>query len=233
MKILSVKLFLLLVLIAGHAGAQNFEGTIKYSLKISLPEKQRSEMQQYAMMMPTGFEITTKNSLSKMKLLTTGGTMMELISEHTKKENFMLDHTNKKAYKLPEEPKSETAKSDSKPKVTKTSETETIAGYKCTKYIIEEPNSKSVQHIWTTKDIKIPVGAFSNSFGNKSGKMMMIDGVEGLPLKMIVTEHGTTSEVTATAVAKGKVNEEDLKVPSGYAVEPFDPAMIGRMMMGK
>jgi hypothetical protein len=233
MKILSVKLFILFVLIAGHVGAQNFEGTIKYSLKITLPEKQRSEMQQYAMMMPTGFEITTKNSLSKMKLLTTGGTMMELVSEHTKKENYMLDHTNKKAYKLPDDTNAETTTADSKPKVTKTSETETIAGYKCTKYIIEEPNSKSVQHVWTTKDIKIPVSAFSNNFGNKSGKMMMIDGVEGLPLKMYVNEHGTTSEVVATQVTKGKVEDKDLKVPTGYAIEPFDPAMIGRMMMGR
>jgi hypothetical protein len=28
-------------------------------------------------------------------------------------------------------------------------------------------------------------------------------------------------------------NEEDLKVPSGYAIEPFNPAMIGKMMMGR
>jgi preprotein translocase subunit Sec63 len=168
-----------------------------------------------------------------MKLLTTGGTMMELISEHTKKENYMLDHTNKKAYKLPDDSKSDITNPDAKPKVTKTSETETIAGYKCTKYIIEEPNSKSVQQVWTTKDIKIPVGAFSNSFGNKSSKVMMIEGVEGLPLKMIVNEHGTTSEVVATEITKDKVNEADLKVPSGYAIEPFDPAIIGRMMMGR
>jgi hypothetical protein len=233
MKIISVKLLFLFVLIAGHVGAQNFEGTIKYSIKITMPEKQRNEMQQYAAMMPTGFEIATKSSHSKMKILTTGGTMMELISEHTKKENFMLDHTNKKAYKMPEESKSKITNPDSKPKVTKTSETETIAGYKCTKYIIEESNGKLVQHVWTTKDITIPVGAFSNSLGNRSSKMMMIDGVEGLPLKMFINEHGTTSEVIATSVNKSKVDETDLKVPAGYAIEPFDPAIIGRMMMGR
>lgn len=233
MRITSIKLIAFLLLIAGQAWAQNFEGTIKYAMNINLPEKQRKEMEQmgYAMMMPTGFEITTKNSLSRMKMHNAGGVMMEIVSEHDKKENYMLDHKGKKAYKLPEE--SQTSTSKAKPKVTKTGETQTIAGYKCTKYLVEESNGKAVQQIWASKDLKIPAGAFSRGIAGKGGQALFIEGVDGLPLKMVVTENGTTSEVVATAVSKAKITDADLQVPSGYAIEPFDPAVIGRMMMGK
>lgn len=167
-----------------------------------------------------------------MKMLNAGGVMMEIVSQHDKKENYMLYHTGKKAYKLPEESQTDQTNKP-KPKVTKTSETETIAGYKCTKYLVEESNSKVAQQIWATKDIKIPMGAFSSGMANRSSRAMLIEGIDGLPLKMIVTENGTTSEVVATAVNKSKIDNTELQVPAGYAIEPFDPAVIGRMMMGK
>jgi hypothetical protein len=232
MKTLSIKILTLLLLISGALLAQDFEGSIKYAMKVTLPEKQRKEMEQmgYSTMMPNGFEITTKNTVSRMKMFNGKGVMMEIVSQHDKKENYMLDHAEKKAYKLPAEtPKSADAP---KPKVTKTSETETIAGYKCTKYLVEEPNRKSVQHVWVTKDLKVPVAAFSGGIGSRSSTMM-IDGIEGLPLKITFTENGNASEIVATAVNKTKLNTADLQLPSGYAIEPFNPAMIGKMMMGR
>lgn len=232
MKILSIKILSLLLLLSGGLCAQDFEGTIKYAMKVTLPEKQRKEMEQmgYSSMLPNGFEITTKNTVSRMKMFNTKGVLMEIVSQHDKKENYMLDHAEKKAYKLPAEtPKSPDAP---KPKITKTSETETIAGYTCTKYLVEEPNGKSVQHVWVTKDLKVPVAAFSGGIGSKSSSMI-IDGIEGLPLKITFTDNGNASEMVATAVKKEKLNTSDLQLPSGYAIEPFNPALIGRMMMGR
>jgi hypothetical protein len=155
--------------------------------------------------------------------------MMEIVSIDDKKESYMLDHKEKKAYKMPAE---STEEQGSKPKVTKTSESATIAGHKCTKYVIEYPNQKTVQHIWAANDIKIPASAFKNSLGGSRGGSLFMEGVDGVPLKMTVTDQGTTSEMTAIEVVKTKLNTTDLQVPSGYAIEPFSAAAMSRMMMG-
>jgi hypothetical protein len=234
MKKAPLTLLILLLFVCSWASAQNFEGTIKYQMKISLPAEQQKEMDKlaqmgYPMQLPTGMEVSTKTPVARMKMLNSKGVMMEIVSIDDKKESYMLDHKEKKAYKMPAE---STEEQGSKPKVTKTSESATIAGHKCTKYVIEYPNQKTVQHIWAANDIKIPASAFKNSLGGSRGGSLFMEGVDGVPLKMTVTDQGTTSEMTAIEVVKTKLNTTDLQVPSGYAIEPFSAAAMSRMMMG-
>jgi hypothetical protein len=233
MKKISLLLVCLLLLISGWASAQNFEGTIKYTMKVNLPKEQQEQMDKmaqmgYAVPIPTGFEISSKSPLTRMKMLNGKGLLMEFVSIEDKKESYLLNHKEKKAYKMPEETDTDEA---GKPKVTKTGETATIAGHKCTKYVVEYPNQKTIQHIWAANDIKLPVSAFKNSMSGSRGSLFM-EGIDGVPLKMSVTDSGSTSEMTATEVSRTKLNTSDLQVPAGYAIEPFNAAAITRMMMG-
>ena len=234
MKNTSLPLLLFLLLVSCLASAQSFEGTIKYNMKVNLPKEQQEQLDKmaqmgYAVPMPTGFEITSKAPVTKMKMLNGKSTFMEFVTLDDKKESYLLNHKEKKAYKMPEE----SEKSEgTKPKVTKTSESTTIAGYKCTKYIVEYANQKTTQHIWAATDIKMPASAFKNSMGGNRGGSLFMEGIEGVPLKMTVTENGSTSEMTATEVNRAKLNIADLQVPAGYTVEPFNAAAMTRMMMG-
>jgi hypothetical protein len=233
MKITSLKLLILLLFVCGWASAQNFEGTIKYAMKINLPAEQQKEIDKmaqmgYAMPMPTGFEVSAKAPLARMKMLSSKGVLMEIVSLDDKKESYMLDHKEKKAYKMPAESQKEES---NKPKVIKTNETATIAGYKSTKYIVEYADKSIVQHIWAANDLKIPASAFKNSMSGGRGGSLFMEGIEGVPLKMTVSDKGSTSEMIATEVTKAKLNTADLQVPSGYTIEPFNAAAMSRMMM--
>lgn len=233
MKFTSLTFVFFLLLMGSWATAQNFEGTIKYTMKINLPAEQQKELDKmaqmgYAVPMPTGFQISSKAPVTRMKMLNAKGLLMEFVSIDNKNENYLLDHKEKKAYKMPQE----TEKNESsKPKVTKTNEYATIAGHKCTKYTVEYANQKSVQHIWAANDIRMPASAFKNGIGSGAGGSLFMEGIEGVPLKMSVTDSGTTSEMTATEVSRTKINLSDLQVPAGYAIEPFSAAAMTRMMM--
>lgn len=234
MKASSSILLILLLFVCGWATAQGFEGTIRYSMKINLPAEQQKELDKmaqmgYAVPMPSGFELNFKAPVARFKMFNTKGLLMEFVTIDDKNENFLLDHKEKKAYKMP----AETQKTDNvKPKVTKTSETATIAGYKCTKYVVEYTDRKTTQHIWAANDMKISASAFKNSLSSGRGATLFMEGIEGVPLKMTITDNGTTSEMLATEVNKAKLNVADLQVPAGYKVEPFNAAAMSRMMMG-
>lgn len=226
MSKLKIKTILFLLLISQAVWAQNFEGTIVYKMAMNFSEQQKKEMAQMEQMgysMPTGFEVSSKNTNAIMKVMNTKGTMMEMITSGDKNESFLLDRNEKKAYKMP----AESANSTAKLKVTKTDEFETIAGYKCRKYIIEGNGGGMTQHVWASPQLKMPVPKFSSGLG---GGLAMIEGVEGIPLKMVVKGGGNSSEIVATAVNKTKINTDDLKVPSNYTVEPFNPMVIAKMM---
>jgi hypothetical protein len=219
---------LVLLLIACQASmAQSLSGTIKYDVKIDIPEKNKQEMQKYGIAMPTGMELSTNGTNAKMKMTSSAGTMMEVL--HTVKESYFLDSKNKKAYKLPENmgPQGQ----GPKPTVTKTEEFETIAGHKCRKYIIEKGGSK--EFVWATADYKIsPAMLASLSRRGPGGDNSYMKEIEGIPLKMITNERGNKMEMTAVSISESAPSEKDLSVPSDYTVEPFSPAVMGMMMGG-
>lgn len=96
-----------------------------------------------------------------------------------------------------------------KPAIKKTSETKTIAGYKCVKYIVT--TDETVVNIWTTNDL---VAA-------KDGMQYVNEEIPGFPLEFEASVMGMSLVGTASEVQKGlgKSNKKELfsmAIPSGY-----------------
>lgn len=51
----------------------------------------------------------------------------------------------------------------------------------------------------------------------------LLAGQEGLPLRVVRSTAAGTVTATAVTVQKGSVNPDDVRMPSGYRVAPFDP----------
>jgi Domain of unknown function (DUF4412) len=151
-------------------------------------------------MMPAGFIIKIKggNTVTKMD----GGMMaMEQIYLKDKGQSYIINREGKTYSAMPTAPPGQTATSTSTPpKVTKTSETTTILGYTCTKYLVEmtERGRTITESIWTTTDIKnVDFKDFAKHRVGR-GQSIYYDGMEGVPLRvqMSTAEGNTTMEVT-------------------------------------
>lgn len=109
--------------------------------------------------------------------------------------------------------------SQEKPKVTKTSETTTILGHKCTKYIIEtkESTGKSITtNYWSTTEIKeIDMKALAKQQMSKDQTFVYPD-VEGVPLKMEVKMPQGVMVMEVTELRKQSIPSSELALPAGY-----------------
>jgi hypothetical protein len=101
--------------------------------------------------------------------------------------------------------------------VTKTTETATILGYRCTKYLIEnkDPKKGLIQEIWTTTDFTaFDLRSFRNQkFGRNS---WYFEGVEGVPLRMVAQNDDGDVTIEAIAIEKRQQKAEDFSVPADY-----------------
>lgn len=106
--------------------------------------------------------------------------------------------------------------------VSKTGETKTISGYKCTKYLIKE-NGKEFGILWTTTNVP-DFGAMQNDFKAFSQRMASLTTmrgaqmatamkkIDGFPIQTTIA--GMT--MTVTKVEKRSVAASDFDVPTGY-----------------
>ncbi|MEN8927335.1 MAG: DUF4412 domain-containing protein, partial [Flavobacteriales bacterium] len=129
------------------ATAQKFEGEITYKISYSdLP----AEMEMYKAMLPAKSVILMKNEKSVTEQNTMGIMKMKIISNSkTMKTSILMDMMGKKIV-MESDSDSEETKSDLE--VTKTSETKTIAGYKCKKAIVKDKDGNEMVY-WYTKDL--------------------------------------------------------------------------------
>jgi hypothetical protein len=121
-------------------------------------------------------------------------------------------------------------KSGSSAKVTKTEEFETIAGHKSRKYIVETGRGK--QEIWATPDYKMSPTMLANMTRRGPGDTSFMKEIDGVPLKISSTEQGNSFEMVAKSITDAKPSSSDMSLPSDFAVEPFNPAVLGMMMGG-
>lgn len=185
----------------------------------------------YASMMPTA----TKLSFHDGKILTqiqggmTAAIVGDILTIPDQKVTYYIIHSEKKAYKTKMDESQEDAKVDYT--VTKTKETATILGYKCTKYKITTKGAdgkESVMYLWTTTEI-----ANAKPSGKHAGNGLFKDGVEGFTLKMEMNgdmngqKYGMVN--TATEVSKEALKASDFEVPSGYTIVEGLPAMLEMM----
>lgn len=170
-------------------------------------------------MMPRGMVIKVKgdNSISRME----GGMMdgMEILNQKDK-PSYRIDRANKRYTKMGD-PKNIPggAASTAEPKITKTSETATIAGYNATKYVVEmtERGQKMTQYLWYTTDIKdFDFKKMADQHRNPNGGQMFYSQIDGVPLKVEVAMPQGNMIMEVTEIKRESIPQADVSIPAGF-----------------
>ncbi|HEU5290895.1 MAG TPA: DUF4412 domain-containing protein [Cyclobacteriaceae bacterium] len=167
-------------------------------------------------MMPTGFVVKIKNSntLSVME----GGMMAGTETLYLKEKNqtYLINQSNK-TYTV-----FSNTGGGSNPhgevKVNKTSETQKILNYTCTKTIVTVTDKgKSIEQIfWTTQDIKdFDLKSLAKQRMD-SGQSMFYENIEGVPLKMEMTTPEAKMIMQVTEIKKETLPSSMFAVPAGF-----------------
>jgi len=167
-------------------------------------------------MMPTGVVVKIKgtNSLTSIQ----GGIMdkSEVLHIADKDQTYTINHSAK-TYMVMAKPT--TATSEEKPKITKTSETATILGHTCTKYVIEktEPNGQtSKTNYWATTEIKgIDLKALAKQQMSK-GQSIVYSEIDGVPLKIEMSMPQGTMTMEVQELKKESIPASTFTLPAGY-----------------
>jgi hypothetical protein len=151
--------------------------------------------------------------ITKVKGKNTRSEMGTTVFIHRTSENktYMLDTETKTYSEINSTP---TEPADSRVSVKKTSETTTINGYKCTKYLLNiEGSAMTTQWLWVTKDIK---DIDPSMFKGKGNENLFFNDVDGIPVKIeINTPQGkVTSEMTE--LKRVTLPDSDFQIPAGY-----------------
>jgi Domain of unknown function (DUF4412) len=105
-----------------------------------------------------------------------------------------------------------------KPTVTKTSETMTILGHPCTKYIVQmTEGSRTInQNLWATTDIKdIDIKNMrKQNFGR--GHSIFYDGMDGFPLRIESSMPQGNMVMEVTDISRGSLQASDFTIPSDF-----------------
>lgn len=194
-----------------------FEGTIKFKLNLV-----GEQAEQLAAMMPIPKAFEYQFLGGNMRMLTDQAKLSEMLYFPKTKKAFMMERQNKKAFEIKTELSS--SKASDLPKVTETTETATIAGYKCKKYILQGYNKALkmtlTQTVWATDAIKAKMpDVESNNFIPK--------GIKGFPLKIELPIMLFTLELEAIGVDKQKPDANLFQVPKDFKVEAYDPKVQG------
>jgi len=194
-----------------------FEGVVTYEIKATGDMAKQIEG-----MLPS--KQIMKMKTDKIRTITEGGmSPMDIIADTKTGSSIMIMHADKIYYNVPT-PKDD--KKEPKPKVEKTTETATVAGYKCEKYKIESENEMlgtTTTYVWATKDLKFDKGkAATNN----------MEGVEGFPMKIMMDMGMFGMTFTAKTVESKTLSADEFKIPKGYKEEKYDPAKLKAGMMG-
>jgi hypothetical protein len=223
-KIFALVVVLVAVALSGtNTFAQKgFEGVISY--KISVKGEGADQMKAF---MPTKMDVFAKadgNGRVKMD----GMMPQDLLI--LKNVTYMLKSTEKVAYKMPDKSKQGEKSDEPKVIVTNTGEKLTIAGYECTRYVLDvevkgqDGGTQSISmSVWTTEKIKVSDDAKSSMFQGMSAK------VPGMVLKMKMGIGPVEMEFLATEIKAMKQNAADFAIPAGYSIKDYDPSAMGGM----
>ena len=114
-------------------------------------------------------------------------------------------------------------------KITPTTETKEIAGYRCAKYTMTMPGSTN--EYWLSKDVKEyeelktisakMMAIFERNPMLKQMNMMgMMDKLDGFPVQMVLHVMKGTITTTLKRIEKTTVENNLFKVPEGYKLAP-------------
>ena len=221
-KILALVLLLVTVLATQTFAQKSFEGVISYSINVK-----GEGADQMKAFMPSKMEMFTKSDgTGRVKM--DGMMPQDLLI--LKGNTYMMKNTEKVAYKMPD--KSKQVDKDKEPQiiVTNTGDKLTVAGYLCTKYVMDieakgqDGAAQSIgMTVWSTDKIKV----------SEEAKTSMLQGmnvkVPGVVLKMKLGMGPVEMEFVATEVKAMKQDAANFVIPAGYAIKDYDPSAAGGM----
>jgi hypothetical protein len=168
-------------------------------------------------MLPKGFIIKVKNG--NTRTIMDGGVMAgnETLYLKDKNQAYLINETNK-TYTLLSPGSNPPGKMQGDVKVTKTSETQKILGYTCTKTIITGTDKReSIDQIfWTTTEIKdLDLRGLSKQSigGNQS---MFYESLEGIPLKIEMTTPQAKMAMQVVEMKKEVLPAAAFEVPAAF-----------------
>jgi hypothetical protein len=183
--------------------------------------KQSPDLDPLSAMVPKNISIKTKDSNYIVQM---EGGMAAAIGDilYLKKTNkkYSVNTSTKKYSVLPDKKDS----LSSKAKVTATNEYEKILEYKCRKYTVEtiEKGKKYTQVVWASKEVKdFNINCFSDlKIGdNQSG--IDFKKIEGVPLKMVITNEALIISLTTVELNKNAVDPSLFVIPKDYKEVPL------------
>ncbi|MEQ8425659.1 MAG: DUF4412 domain-containing protein [Cyclobacteriaceae bacterium] len=164
-------------------------------------------------MMPKSMliKIKNQNTLTRME----GGMMAgDILYLKEKEQSYHLDRDNKTYSVLGGNTSDKTMEA----KVTKTSESASILGYKCTKYIVEmtEGGKSITQYLWATTELKgIDMSGLSRQ-KMKGGNSLFYSEIEGVPLKIQMTMPEMEMVMEAKEIKKESLPADQFIIPSNF-----------------
>lgn len=233
MKRITLLLSLFLMAFAAVNAQKSFEGTLEYDMKLM-----GEGADQVSAFMPTKQIMQFGNG--NMTLEMEGGMMAAMMGKVLvqSKENkvFMIKDAEQTAIELVQEDEAEEEEDGPAPEITELDETITIEGYECKKFkvVMDSDAGPVTQYLWVTKDIKLDMpNKKRDGIGNNP---LSVDGIEGIPLKIMSTmDMGgmeMTSIMTASKVEAEKFGKDTFKVPKGYDIEKKSAQELFGGMMG-
>lgn len=143
---------------------------------------------------------------------------METLYLKSKNESYLINREEKTYSVIPQ---NESSASTHDPSVTvkKTTETQKILNYTCTKTIVtvSEGNHTVNQIFWTTTELKgIDFKSLSNQGMGKGQEAMYYKDLEGVPLKMEMTMPEGNMVMQVTEIKKETLSSSDFKIPAGF-----------------
>jgi|688.fasta_scaffold422127_2 GLPGLI family protein len=219
------KLFLLSCLFAFSISlfAQNFEGKIVFNM--SFPDFKDPEL---AAMLPKEAVTFFKNNQSRMEMNMMMGMRNSTISNGETNSSITLMDLMGQKYAI--ENSNSTALDQKKitesAKVTLTKDKKMIAGYSCTKALVEmlnpeKPSEKVKMDMWFTKEISI----------NKSYMIGPMEKIDGSVLEFSLYQSGMMIVLSAKEVLKQPVSDDLFSIPNDY--KRITAEDLKKMMGGK
>lgn len=89
---------------------------------------------------------------------------------------------------------------------TPTTETQTIAGYKCTKVTAKDAKSGKTYDVWVTKDVTVPSNNLTKYYANFGG----------MPVKFSISQMGQQVDVVLKSITAEKVKAGTFAVPADF-----------------
>ena len=219
------KLFLLNCLIALSISlfAQNFEGKIVFAM--SFPDFKDTEM---SAMLPKEAVSYFKNNQSRMEMSMMMGMKNATISNGNNKSSVTLMDLMGQKYAIENSnfTSVDQKKITDSAKITLTNDKKMIAGYQCTKALVEmqnpeKPSEKVKMDMWFTKDISI----------NKSYMNGPMEKIDGSVLEFSINQSGMKIVLSAREVLKQPVSDDIFSIPTDY--KRITAEELKKMMGGK